>query len=231
MPAHRHDLAGRKPSMERRGVAVVARRPVARADLVAEVGAARLATDAHEPPGRRLDLVAGAVHRRRDDRLHVVRARDVGLVVAAQVAQLPLVEEDDARERREPRGRQRAGRLPRGGVGRVVEEGRELDLRPRDELERRLGHDPERALVAHEQVLELVAGRGLADLPTAAVADLDDLAGRQHDLEADDEVAGVAVSATDERPAAGADASADERARIATPDRRGTSRRASAAPR
>src|SRR5690606_12716508 len=79
----------------------------------------------------------------------------------------------------------------------------------------RLGDDAQRALVPHEEVLELEAGAALADLAAAAIADLDDLAGGQDHLEADHEVAGMSVSASDERPAAGADAAADQRARIA----------------
>ena len=103
-----------------------------------------------------------------------------------------------------------------GGVqcGGIRIRGRELRLGPLHELERRLGDDPQRPLVAHEEVLELVAGRGLSDLPPAAVADPDDLAGREHDLERDHEVARVAETAADQRPAARADPPADERARV-----------------
>ena len=54
--------------------------------------------------------------------------------------------------------------------------------------------------MTHEQVFELEPGGGFADLPPAALADLDDLAGRKHDLEADHQVTGVAVATADERP-------------------------------
>ena len=67
---------------------------------------------------------------------------------------------------------------PRGLVVGVGEEGGELRLRPRHEFEGGLRDDPERSLVTHEEVLELVAGRRLARLLSAAVADADDLAGR-----------------------------------------------------
>ncbi len=68
--------------------------------------------------------------------------------------------------------------------------------------------------MSHEQVLELVAARRLADLAAAAVPHLDDLAGRQHHLEADHQVAGVAVAPADQRPAVGPDPPAHQRARV-----------------
>ena len=109
---------------------------------------------------------------------------------------------------------QRAG----AGVGVVVvverPERRELRLRLGEQLERRLGRDAQRALVAHEQVLELVAAGGLADLAADAVADVQDLAGGQHVVEAEHQVAGVPVAGADQRPAAGADPAADQRARV-----------------
>ena len=73
---------------------------------------------------------------------------------------------------------------------------------------------PERALVAGEQLLEVERGRGLAQLAAAALADLDDLAGRQHDLHRDHVVARVAEARAEQRPAAGADPPADQRARV-----------------
>ena len=68
--------------------------------------------------------------------------------------------------------------------------------------------------MAHEQVLELVAARGLADLVPDAVADVHHLAGGEHVVEAEHEVAGVPVARPDQRPAAGADPSADQGARV-----------------
>ena len=127
---------------------------------------------------------------------------------------LPLVEEDHAGEGRRARARELPCRPPRVLVGAIGVEGRELRLRALDELERRLGDDPERPLVAHEEVLELIAGGRLAHLPAAAVADPDDLAGREHDLEADDEIPRVAVAPADQRPAARPYPPADERARV-----------------
>ena len=62
----------------------------------------------------------------------------------------------------------------------MKEEGRELRLGPRVELEGALGDDAEGALVAEEQVLEPVAGKRLADyvedLVTELVAHVLDLA-------------------------------------------------------
>ena len=63
-------------------------------------------------PGGRLDLVAGPVHGGRDDRLHMIGAWDVGLVVTSQVAKLPFVEEHDAGQCGETGGGQGAGRFP-----------------------------------------------------------------------------------------------------------------------
>ena len=146
--------------------------------------------------------------------LHRLRLLDVGLVVAAQVGDLPLVEQHDARERRQARLGEDAGRLPRARVVLEGEERGELGLGPRRELERRLGADAERALVAGEQLLEVERGRGLAQLAPAAVADLGDLAGRQHDLHRDDVLARVAEARAEQRPAAGADPPADQRARV-----------------
>ena len=201
--------------MQRRRVAVVARGPVAGRDLVAEVLAAEAAAEPHDLLRGRLDLDLGAVHRDRDDGLHRLRLRDVRLVVAAQVLDLPLVEEHDAGDRRQPALGQDAGRLPRLHVVVEGEERGELDLRPRRELERRLGRDPERALVAGEELLEVERrARGLAQLAAAALADLDDLAGRQDDLHRDHVVARVAEAGAEQRPAAGADPAADQRARV-----------------
>src|SRR5918999_958001 len=103
---------------------------------------------------------------------------------------------------------------PRGFVVRVREEGGELHLRAGNELERRLRRDAERSLVTHEQVLELEPGRRLPELATAAVTDLDQLAGREHEPHADHEVARVPVAAADQRPPARPDPAADDRARI-----------------
>ena len=205
----------RTPAVQRGGVAVVARGPVALGDLVAQVGCRR-------SPGRSA-AAAWRAGRTSSATPYIAvattaftpgRLRDVRLVVAAQVVDLPLVEQHDAGQGGEPRAGQRAGGAPGGLVVRVGEERRELGLRPRHQLQGRLGDDAERALVAHEQVLELVAARRLADLAPAAVADPDDLAGRQHDLEADDQVAGVPVAAADQRPAVGADPAAHQRARV-----------------
>ena len=104
----------------------------------------------------------------------------------------------------------------RVGVVVVVErpERRQLGLGLREQLERRLGGDAERALVAHEEVLELVAAGGLADLVADPVADVHHLAGGQHVVEAEHQVAGVAVAGADQRPAAGADPAADQRAGV-----------------
>ena len=49
--------------------------------------------------------------------------------------------------------------------------------------------------MAHEQVLELVAAGALGDLAADPVADVHDLAGRQHVVEAEHQVAGVPVPA------------------------------------
>ena len=194
VPAHRHHLAGLGAAVQRGGVAVVPRGPVALGDLVAEVAGAVLLRDPEQPPARRPHLVLVAVHHRAHQRPDVAGLRDVGLVVAAQVGDLPLVEEHRAGEGRDAGAGQRAD----AGVGVVVvverPERRQLGLRLGEQLERGLGGDAERALVAHEQVLELVAARGLADLVADAVADVHHLAGRQHVVEAEHQVAGVAVA-------------------------------------
>ena len=214
VPAHRHHLTGLGATVHRCGVAVVPRSPVALGDLVAEVAGAVLLRDPEQPLAGGPDLVLVAVHHRAHQRPHVAGLGDVGLVVAAEVGDLPLVEEHRPGEGRDPG----AGQRTDAGVGVVVvverPERRELRLRLGEELEGGLGGDAERALVAHEQVLELVAARGLADLVPDAVADVHHLAGGQHVVEAEHQVAGVPVARTDQRPAARADASADQRARV-----------------
>ena len=77
--------------------------------------------------------------------------------------------------------------------------------------------------MAHEQVLEVVAGGGLADLLAAAVADPDDLAGGQHDLEGHDQVAGVTESGAQQREPATRDPAARRASRDTTPGCRGRS--------
>ena len=62
--------------------------------------------------------------------------------------------------------------------------------------------------------LRLSAVEDLRSLRPAAVADLGDLAGRQHDLHRDHVLARVAEARAQQRPAAGADAPADQRARV-----------------
>src|SRR3954454_19424889 len=94
------------------------------------------------------------------------------------------------------------------------EEGRELTLGAGNQLECRLGRDPKRSLVAREELLETEPGRGLAQLAPSAVADLDDLARRQHDLHRNHEIASVAIAGTQEGPAARADPPAHKRARV-----------------
>ncbi len=214
VPAHRHDLAGLRAPVQRRGVAVVARRPVALGDLVAEVARAVLARDPHQPLAAGADLVLVAVEHRADQRADVLGLRDVGLVVAAQVGDLLLVEEHRAGERGAVGPDELAQRAVRGVVVLEGPERGELGLGLGVELERRLGGDAERALVAHEQRLERVAGRALGHLRPAAVAEAHDLAGREHVDEAQHEVARVAVARADQRPAARADPAADERARV-----------------
>ena len=93
-------------------------------------------------------------------------------------------------------------------------ERRELRLRALDQLERRLRDDAERALRAHEQLLQAVARRARPRLHAAALADADDLARRQHDLERDHQLAHVAEPRAEQRPAVGADAPAHQRARV-----------------
>ena len=87
-----------------------------------------------------------------------------GLVVAAQVLDLLLVEEHGSGERGDAGGDDPVHCAM--GVEEVVEgeERGKLRLRPWHQLQRRLGDDAERALMAHEQVLEVVARGRLADL-------------------------------------------------------------------
>ena len=214
MPAHRHDLAGLRAAVQRRRVAVVARGPVALGDLVAEVARAGRPRRPHQPLAAGADLVLVAVEDGADERADVLGLRDVGLVVAAQVGDLVLVEQHRAGERRAVGADDVAERAVRGVVVLERPERRELGLGLRVELERRLGRDAERALVAHEQRLERVAGRALGQLRAAAVAEADDVAGREHVDEAEHEVARVPVARADQRPAARADPAADERARV-----------------
>ena len=94
------------------------------------------------------------------------------------------------------------------------EERGELGLRLRDDLQGRLGDDAQCSLMPHEQLLEVIPRRGLPDLLTAAVADPDDLTGRQHDLERDRQVAGVSESGTQQRESAACDPPADQRTGI-----------------
>ena len=61
--------------------------------------------------------------------------------------------------------------------------------RPRQQLQDDLREDAERALGADQQVHQVVAG----DVLDALAAELDDLAGRRDDLQADDVAAGDAV--------------------------------------
>ena len=68
--------------------------------------------------------------------------------------------------------------------------------------------------MAGEELLERQAGRRLAQLAAAAVADLDDLARRQHHLHRDHQVARVAEARAQQRPATGPDPPADQRARV-----------------
>ena len=214
VPRHRDDLTVRQPPVQRDGVAVVAGCPVAVGDLVAEEHRVGLLRDPHEALRARAHLVGVPVGGAGDDALDPVGLRDERLVVAAQVVELPLVEEDDAGEGGHAGARERSRQL----VGLLVAVERpergELGLRPGHELERRLRDDAERALVPHEQVLELVAGRRLPRLAPAAVADVHDLAVRQHHLERDDEVAHMAVAGADQAPPARPDAAADQRARV-----------------
>ena len=214
VPAHRHHLAGLGAAVQRGRVAVVPRGPVALGDLVAEVAGAVLLGDPEQPLAGGPHLVLVAVHHRAHQRAHVAGLRDVGLVVAAQVGDLPLVEQHRAGERRDAG----AGEGADAAVGVVVvvegPERRQLGLGLREQLERRLGGDAERALVAHEEVLELVAAGRLADLVADPVADVHHLAGGQHVVEAEHQVAGVAVAGADQRPAAGADPAADQRAGV-----------------
>ena len=94
--------------MQRRRVAVVAGGPVALGDLVAEVAGAVLAGDAQEALAADAHLVLPPVQRRAHERLHVRRLGDVGLVVAAQVGDLPLVEQHRPGERGDPGAGERA---------------------------------------------------------------------------------------------------------------------------
>ena len=221
VPAHRHDLAvcgcargaasrsGRGARPSRPGEISSPRYVAAR--RLADLAAVRLRRGAHLVLRSRTWPIATTAFTRSGCGMYASSSR-------RRYADLPLVEEHDAGQRRQrPSARARPSLARRRRRTRIGVEGRELGLRALDQLERRLGDDAERALVAHEQVLELVAGRRLADLPAAAVADADDLAGREHDLEADDEVARVAVAAADQRPAARPDAPADERARVRAP--------------
>ncbi len=84
----------------------------------------------------------------------------------------------------------------RSGVGEADEGGR-ARARPREQLQRRSGDDPERALGADEQVLEVVAGVVLAQLGE----EIGDAPVGEHDLDAERQVARVAIG--DDRDAAG----------------------------
>src|SRR5205823_14851464 len=86
------------PAVQRRRVPVVARGPVALRDLVAQVGAAAVPGGAQEPLRPHPQLVRIAVGGHGHDGLDRVRLRDVRLVVAPQVVELPLVEQDDRSE-------------------------------------------------------------------------------------------------------------------------------------
>src|SRR4029450_9222250 len=68
--------------------------------------------------------------------------------------------------------------------------------------------------MTHEQVLEVVARRGLAYLLPAAVSDPDDLSCRQHDLEGHDQVAGVTEAGAQQREATACDPPAHQGARV-----------------
>src|SRR3954451_4742014 len=82
------------------------------------------------------------------------------------------------------------------------------------QLQDGFGGDAQSALVAHEQMLELVPAGTLADLASAAVADTDYASGRSDHLETEHQVARVSVATADQRPAARADPAADQGAGI-----------------
>ena len=98
--------------------------------------------------------------------------------------------------------------------------------RARVEPQRRLGDERERALGPDDQLGEVVAGGRLHELAAGA----DDLAGRQHGLEAEHLVAGDAVLHRPHAAGVGGDVAAEAGAVLAR-DTRGRRARAARAPR
>ena len=231
MPAHRHDLAVRRPAVQRGRVAVVARGPVALRDLVPQVRRRRT-------PRR----CAGVAWHRRAARRHCrMRATATtaftqsgcGMYASSSRRRYSTFHSSKRTTPASVETPERASCRCGASVHVVVEgeERRELRLGSLHQLERRLGDDAQCPLMAHEQVLELIAGGRLADLLATTVADADDLAGRQHDLERHRRDRGCARIGPPAATSRSGDAAADERARIRGGRCRDRKRRTCPAPR